>query len=422
MNNATTISCPKCTHEFHPEEAIAFRIEQRLKAEFAEQVNQLHQKGEQQRLALQQEKDQLDRMRLQQDELIKQQVALERKKVENELQKELSTKFNGTLEQLMEEKAEMEQKLKKQQQNELQLLKKQRTLEEKERELELETERRIASMSNELEQKIRKTESERNEMKIREKDKQLEDMKRMLEEVKRKSEQGSVQLQGEVQELALEESLQTAFPFDLVEEVGKGVRGADSIQTVKGQYGETYGTIIYECKRTKTFGTDWIEKLKADARAVKADIMVLVTEVFPKGMQRFGQYEGVWVCTYHELMPLVYVLRDCLMKISAATASQENKGTKMQLLYDYLTSNEFSNQFAAVAEGISSLKGGITRERAQMEKLWKEREKQLDKSLLNICGMYGSVKGIAGVAVADINLLEGKPAPAALPHGFALEE
>ncbi|SFG29483.1 DUF2130 domain-containing protein [Pontibacter chinhatensis] len=406
MKNATTISCPQCSHEFNPEAAIASRIEQELKNKFAEQASLLHRQHEAKRLEVEKEKKQLEEMRLQQEQLVQEQVARERGVLENKLRTELNQSMGNDLALLKEEKALMEQKLKEKQQNELQLLRRQRELEDKERELELKTERRILSMRTELEQKIRQTESEQTELKLKEKDKQIEDMKKLVEEMKRKSEQGSMQLQGEVQELALEEKLQQTFPFDLIAEVGKGVRGADALQTVRGTMGEDCGTIIYESKRTKAFGNDWVEKLKADARTAKADIMVLVTEVLPKGMQHFGQYEGVWVCTYQEFVPMVVLLRDCLLKVAAATASQENKGSKMQMLYNYLTSTEFSHQFAAVAEGISSLKSGIVKERAQMEKIWKEREKQLEKSLLNICGMYGSVRGIAGGAVQEINLLE----------------
>lgn len=414
MKNATTISCPQCTHEFNPEVAITSRIEQELKSKFAEQASQLHKQHEAKQLEVEKERMQLEEMRLQQDQLVKEQVARERSALENKLKAELSQTIGNDLALLKEEKALMEQKLKEKQEKELQLLRRQRELEDKERELEVETERRILNMRSELEQKIRQAESEHTELKLKEKDKQIEDMKRLVEEMKRKSEQGSMQLQGEVQELALEEKLQHTFPIDKILEVSKGMRGADALHVVCGALGEECGTIIYESKRTKAFGGDWIEKLKADARAAKADIMVLVTEVLPKGMQHFGQYEGVWVCTYHELIPMVMVLRDCLLKVSAATASQENKGSKMQMLYDYLTSTEFTHQFTAVAEGIASLKSGITKERAQMEKIWKEREKQLEKSLLNIVGIYGSVKGIAGSSVQDVNFLE-MPETQALP-------
>lgn len=406
MPNATKISCPQCSHEFNPEAAIASRIEQELKSQFAEQVNQLHKQHEAKRNEVELELKRIEEMREQQDKLVKEQVAKERCVLENKLKAELTQHFGNDLEILREEKAQMAQKLKDKQEQELLLLRRQSELENRERELELETERRILSMRTELEQKIRQTESEHNELKMKEKDKQIEDMKRLVEEMKRKSEQGSMQLQGEVQELALEEKLQQTFPFDVIQEVGKGVRGADTIQIVRDNIANECGTIIYESKRTKGFSNEWIEKLKTDARAAKADIMVLVTEALPKGMQHFGQYDGVWVCTFHEFIPMAILLRDCLIKIAAANASQENKGGKMQMLYDYLTSTEFNNQFAAVAEGITSLRSGIIKERSQMEKLWKEREKQLDKSLLNIVGMYGAVKGIAGSSVHNVELLE----------------
>lgn len=215
-----------------------------------------------------------------------------------------------------------------------------------------------------------------------------------------------MQLQGEVMELALEELLRGQFPFDTIEEVAKGTRGADCIQTVRNKTAQTCGKIIYESKRTKAFTQDWIEKLKVDMRAQQADIAVIVTEALPRDMEGFGFRDGVWICRFAEVKPLAFLLRDSLLRIHTALITQENKGDKMHLLYDYLTGNEFRQNIEAVVEGFLSLKDGIVRERVQMEKLWKEREKQLEKVLLNTTQFYGSIKGIAGNAVGDIKLLE----------------
>jgi hypothetical protein len=285
-------------------------------------------------------------------------------------------------------------------------------LQTKEQELELQVQRKLLEERNKLAEVIKKEEEEKNklrdteyQMKLREKDMQLEQQLKLVEEMRRKAEQGSMQLQGEVQELALEEMLRYSFPFDLVSEVGKGVRGADCTLTVRNNFGQECGKIIFESKRTKDFTQEWIEKLKKDMRAQGADIAVLVTQAMPKDMDCFGERDGVWICAFDEVKALVYVLRELVIKVYNAAKSQENKGDKMTLLYNYLISGEFSEQWTAIREGFMSMKISIQRERDQMEKLWKAREKQLEKVLLNAAHIKGSIEGIAGMDV-DMNLLE----------------
>jgi len=224
--------------------------------------------------------------------------------------------------------------------------------------------------------------------------------------MKRKAEQGSMQMQGEVQELLLEELLQTTFPFDNIAPVGKGVRGADCIQTVRNQLGTEVGKIIFESKRTKDFTNDWIEKLKTDMRNLGADVAVIVTQALPKDMDRFGEKEGVYICTFSEVRSVVLLLRNALLKIYDAKKSQENKGDKMVMLYDYLIGNEFGEQWKAIREGFMSMKLSIQRERDTMEKLWKSREKQLEKVLLNAAHIKGSIEGIAGADAVNLNILD----------------
>jgi hypothetical protein len=223
--------------------------------------------------------------------------------------------------------------------------------------------------------------------------------------MKRKAEQGSMQSQGEAQELMLEELLRNAFPFDVISEVAKGVRGADCIQTIRNKFGQDCGRIIFESKRTQAFSNEWIEKLKADMRSQGADLAVIVTQTLPKDMDRFGEKDGVWISTFAEVKALVYVLREGLLRVYNAMKTQDNKGDKMQLLYSYLTSTEFGEQWKAIREGFLSMRQSIAKEREQMEKLWKYREKQLEKVLLNMAHFKGSIEGIAGQEF-ELNLLE----------------
>jgi hypothetical protein len=235
-------------------------------------------------------------------------------------------------------------------------------------------------------------------------EKQLEDQKKLVDEMKRRAEQGSMQLQGEAQELILEEQLRSYFPFDVISEVGKGVRGADCVQTVRNQFGQECGRIIYESKRTKDFSPEWIEKLKKDMRAMGVDVAVIVTQCYPRGMDCFGEKDGVWICSFDEVKAVSYILRDGVIKLANLAKSQDNKGDKMHLLYDYLTSSEFSEQWKAIREGYMSMRISIQKERDAMEKMWKAREKQLEKVLLNAAHIKGSIEGIAGNDMIQLSL------------------
>jgi hypothetical protein len=215
-----------------------------------------------------------------------------------------------------------------------------------------------------------------------------------------------MQMQGEVQELAIEEWLSTQFPLDTIEEIKKGARGGDCIQIVNTRNAQNCGKIYYESKRTKDFQPSWIEKFKADMRVKGADIGVLVTEAMPSDMDRMGQKDGVWVCTYEEFKGLSSVLRETIVKLNSAIASQEGKGDKMHMLYDFLTSNTFRMQIDAIVEGFSSMKEAIESEKRSMQRIWKEREKQIEKVIYNTIDMHASIRGIAGNAVQAVKALE----------------
>ncbi|HEV7621420.1 MAG TPA: DUF2130 domain-containing protein, partial [Flavisolibacter sp.] len=208
------------------------------------------------------------------------------------------------------------------------------------------------------------------------------------------------------QELLLEELLRDHFPYDTIGEVGKGVEGADCIQIVRNNIGIDCGKIIFESKRTKSFNNAWIDKLKTDMRNKKADVAILVTQVYPKEMGCFGERDGVWICSFSEVIALTHALRHTIMRIAETKKAEENKGEKMQMLYSYLTGIEFRQQIETIVEGFLAMKNSLSKERIQMEKIWKEREKQLEKVLLSTSGLYGSIKGIAGSSIRNIPLLE----------------
>ena len=405
---STTIICPNCKTQFEPEAAIAQSVEDKVRKEFNQKWVELEKKKDDQLRQKEQQWQQLQEEAMRKN--AQEKMALENK-LKADLTAQVGAEYENKLKMLEEANKTNQNKLTEAREKELEFLKKMQELKTKEQELELDLQRRMMDERSKLTDIIKKEEEEKNrlreteyQMKLMEKEKQLEDQRKLVEEMKRKGEQGSMQLQGEVQELALEQMLTYAFPYDVVSEVGKGVRGADCIQTVRNNYGQECGKIIFESKRTKDFAADWIEKLKADMRVLGADVAVIVTQAMPKDMTNFGEREGIWICTFDDARALVHVLREFIIKVYNASKSQENKGDKMTLLYNYFTSGEFSEQWRAIREGFMSMKMSIQRERDQMEKMWKAREKQLEKVLLNAAHIRGSIEGIAGMDV-DLNLL-----------------
>jgi len=396
----TAIKCPKCGHQFPMEEAVSEEYKKALRAEmqaYKEKKDTELAKREAEFAGLSAKKEEEFSYKLQQEKIQLQQS------LETSLRKSIVTDFENKLQLLEQNNRDNEEKLKLSRQKELEFLQKEQALKNREAELEIAVHKKLQEERSKLSEELRKLEEQKSaakdndyQLRLRELEKQLDDQKKLAEEMRRKAEQGSMQLQGEVQELALEAMLQAAFPFDLVTEVGKGVRGADCIQTVRNNFGQECGKIIYESKRTTNFAADWIEKLKADMRSTGADIAVIVTQAMPKDMDGFGEKNGVWICQFTEARAMIALLRDSIIRVYGAAKSQQNRGDKMHLLYDYLTGNEFAEQWKAVREGFMSMKISIQRERDAMEKLWKAREKQLEKVLLNAAYIRGSIEGIAG--------------------------
>ena len=397
---SSNIKCPNCGHEFAATDAFRDEVQKELRAKASEWQAKKEEEYRKKEELLQKEKEEA--------------LSKQKQSMEENLRKTITTDFENQVKVLSEANKENEEKLKAAREKELEFLRKEKAIKDKEAELEIVLQKKLQEERNVLLEQIRKQEQEKNslkenehQMQMNELKKQLEDQRKLAEEMKRKAEQGSMQLQGEVLELALEELLRATFPFDTISEVGKGVRGADAIQTVRNRQGQECGKIIYESKRTKAFSNDWIEKLKADMRSQHADVAVLVTEVLPKDMDAFGEKDGIWICRFSDVKALAHLLRDGIIKIYAATLSQENKGDKMTMLYNYLTSNEFAEQWKAIGEGFSSMKLSIQKEREAMERLWKAREKQLEKVLLNAIHIKGSIEGIAGQDSINLSLDTG---------------
>lgn len=406
----TNIKCPKCSFEFPIEDAVSEEYKKELREQMVnfkkQKEEELNKKEKEWRQQLQQQEQDL----LLKNEMEKKQL---QKELEENLRKKIVSDFENQLTLLQQNNAETEEKLKEARKKELEYYQKEQALKTREEELELQLQKRMQQEREKLSEDIRRIEMQKTEardteyqLRMKEMEKQLEDQKKLVDEMKRKAEQGSMQLQGEVQELALEELLKASFPFDIISEVGKGSRGADCIQAVRNNFGQECGKIIYESKRAQNFSVEWIEKLKKDMRSQGADIAVIVTRIMPKEMDCFGLKDGVWICSFGEVKALASVLRDGVIRVFNSAASQQNKGDKMHLLYDYLISNEFAEQWSAIREGFQSMRSSIQRERDAMERLWKAREKQLEKVLLNAAHIRGSIEGIAGSNSIDLHLLE----------------
>lgn len=289
---------------------------------------------------------------------------------------------------------------------EVEMLRREHELKEAAEHSEIESKKKFLEQQKALEDKIVKREEEKFELKIREREKMLEDQKRLIEEMKRKSEQGSSNLQGEVQEIAIEEFLKINFPFDKIIDVKKGERGADALHLVINNLQQECGKIIYESKRTQAFSERWIDKLKDDQKFAGAEIAVIVTEAMPRDMDRFGLRNGVWVCTFNEIKAFAFVLREMLLMTHSVRSVQENKGDKKEMIYNYLTSNEFRQQVEAIVEGFTAMQNDLLKEKVAMEKIWSTREKQIRKVLTNTSSMYGSIQGLAGNSMESIRALE----------------
>lgn len=404
------IKCPNCGTSIDVQDILAHQLEEEIRQKYQ---SQLH--AEQQRYAQEQQK--LNEERLQFEQKKKQENALFQERLERQLREDRKVMEERLKVRLAEEQAEQYKALQKELNEkseqirelnrtkaEIEALKREKA--ELKEAVEADAQRRLNEQLLTERERIKKTEEERNELKIRELHKQLEDQRKLTEEMKRKQEQGSMQLQGEVQELAIEEWLTLQFPLDAIEEIKKGARGGDCIQVVNTHTNQNCGKIYYESKRTKDFQPSWVEKFKADMRDKGASIGVLVTDAMPPGMDRIGQRDGIWICTYAEFKGLCTVLRESVIQLSMAIASQENKGDKMHLLYDFLTSNTFRMQVEAIVEGFSCLKTALESEKRAMQRIWKERERQIEKVITNTIDMYGSVKGIAGSAVQPVKNLE----------------
>ncbi|MGL4595309.1 MAG: DUF2130 domain-containing protein [Thermoguttaceae bacterium] len=407
----TKINCPKCNHEFNVEDVLSQRLEAKYLQQFNDKSSALKRQMDEQERQIKEKERQIEEKERQIEEkehLIEEKVKAAAATKEVEIRKKINAEYETKIKSLSDAEKEANEKLVRLKNTELENERLKRLMNSQRQDIELEFERKMTDQLKEETDVIRRREKESSALKIEELKKQLEDQKKLAEEMKRKAEQGSMQLQGEIQEIEIEEMLRDLYERegDEIVEIKKGQHGADILHHVKTRTGEMCGKIYYESKRTKDFNNSWLQKLRDDNLEIKADTLVLVTETMPAGQNRFFIKDGVWICSLWEVKGLSLALRHGIMRIHAVSVVHHGKETKTEMLYNYLTSQEFAGQFNAIIEGFTTLQTNQMSERRSMEKIWKEREKQLEKILANTARFYGSIKGIAGQVIPTVPLLE----------------
>lgn len=404
------IKCPSCGENIDVNDILAQQIESRLKLQHAQAREQEQQQLKLQLAELEQQKTALADSKDQQQHVIEQSISKGLRERETELAQQLKQQLEAEQQErfgaLQKEISDKSEKLKEFHRAQSEIEKLKREKDEMRDAIQLESDRKLNTLLAAEREKLARQQDEKVRLDMAERDKVISDLSQQLREAQRRAEQGSMQLQGEVQELAIEDWLREQFPLDAIEEIKKGARGADCLQVIHTRQRQNCGTIYYESKRSKAFQPGWIEKFRQDIRDKGADVGVLVTQTMPTDMERMGLRDGVWICSFDEFCSLSLVLRDAAIRMSSAVAIQENKGDKMGMLYDYLTGNEFRQQVEAIVEGFTQMQADLESEKRSMQMIWKKREKQIEKVLLNTNHMYGSVRGIAGNAVQTVQLLE----------------
>ena len=416
-----TIKCPNCGTQIDIDEIFYHQIEEKFKQQQISERQKLQAEVDE---ARKQYKSHLDALKAKEEALneekekmeeavkvaTKAQLKAERAKLANELKRQIveeQSEAMAAMQRELEAKSKQIQELNaakieiaqlKREKEELSLKAKMEAEAELNKRLS-EEKAKMQSMLDEMAKQKLKEIEDAQALKLKEKDEQLEQLKRSLDDAKRKMEQGSMQVQGEALELAIESWLSTQFPFDTIEEVKKGAFGADCVQTVHTREMQNCGVICYESKNTKAWSDNWITKLKQDMLKVNADIGVLVTSVYPNGMERMGWVDGIWVCSLEEFKGSVSLLRESLIRVHKTVQKEENRGDKMVLLYNYLTGNEFQMQLKAIVDGFMQMQTELDKERRSLMAAWKRRQKLIDGVLQNTTEMYGSLQGIAGSGV-----------------------
>ena len=408
-----TVVCPQCRSEIKLTESLAAPMLEAVRRDYEQRLSQKDADMTRREQALAQRSESLEKAKATLDQQIAQRLEQERLRIAAEEQRKAKLAFGNDLDHkareiqtLQEVLKQRDAKLAEAQKVQAELTRKQRELDDARRELDLTIEKRVQADLAVERDKARKEAEDELKLKVMEKDQTITAMQKQIEDLKRRAEQGSQQLQGEVQELELESLLAAKFPRDTIQPVPKGEFGGDVLQRVAGPSNQICGTILWESKRTKNWSDGWLPKLREDQRAAKAEIAVIISQALPKDVETFGMIDGVWVADPKVALPVALSLRQSLIEVAAARQASEGQQTKMEMVYGYLTGPRFRQRIQAIVEAFSSMREDLDRERKAITRQWAKREEQIDRVMSATVGMYGDLQGIAGKTLQEIEGLE----------------
>ena len=408
-----TIICPQCKTEIKLTESLAAPLIESVKRDYEQRLSQKDADMTQREQALDDRAQSLEKAKATLDQQVAQKLQQERVRIAAEEQQRAKLSLGNDLDQKAKEISTLQEVLKQRdiklgeaQKAQAELIHKQRELDDAKRELDLTIAKRVQADLSFERDKARKEAEEEMKLKVMEKDQTITAMQRQIEDLKRRAEQGSQQLQGEVQEMELEALLAAKFPRDTIQPVPKGEFGGDVLQRVMGPLNQSCGTILWECKRTKNWSDGWLPKLREDQRTAKAEIAVIVSQALPKDVETFGFVDGVWIADPKVALPVALSLRQTLIEVASARQAAEGQQTKMEMVYGYLTGPRFRQRIQAIVEAFSSMREDLDREKKVMTRQWAKREEQIDRVMNATVGMYGDLQGIAGKTLQEIEGLE----------------
>lgn len=412
-----TITCPNCKTEIKLNESLAAPLIESTRKQFELQLAQKDSDIADREQAMRDKEKQLVEAKKNLDEQVtdkvEAQLKSDRTRIAADEAKKAKLAAANDLEQKTREVTDLQEALQKNntklaeaQKAQAELIKKERELDDAKRELDLTVQKRVQDGLNETREQAKREAEDGMKLKLQEKDLAMQSMQKKIEELKQKAEQGSQQLQGEVQELELENMLRAKFPFDSIDPVPKGEFGGDALQRVVSSGGQQSGTILWESKRTRNWSDAWLVKLRDDQRSAKAEIAVIVSQVLPKGVETFDIVDGIWVTHPRAALPVAALLRQSLMELALARQAGEGQQTKTELIYQYLTGPRFRHRVEAIVEAFSSMQDDLNSEKKAIQKQWAKRQTQIENVMQSTVGMYGDLQGIAGKSLQEIEGLE----------------
>ncbi len=410
--NEPVIQCPTCSTEIKLTESLAAPLIEQTRRQFERTLAAKDAEVAKREAALKTKEGELAAAKASVDEQVAAKVKSERAAIAAEEAKKAKLLAASDLDQKTKELNDLQEVLKERdakladaQKAQADLIRKQRELDDAKREMDLTIEKKVQESLVAVRDKARQEGEEALKLRVLEKEEQISSMQRQIEDLKRKAEQGSQQLQGEVLELELESLLRSKFPLDLIEPVPKGEFGGDVLQRVLGISGQACGTILWESKRTKNWSDGWLAKLRDDQRSANAELALLVSNVLPKGVTAFDHVDGIWVAESRCAVPVAIALRQSLIEIAKVRQAGDGQQTKMELVYEYLTGPRFRHRVEAIVEKFSDMQADLDRERKTMTRLWAKRQTQIQGVIEATVGMYGDLQGIAGKALQEIEAL-----------------